>query len=164
MFSYHFSTFQAIETIDFEQTVLWIFNADKIPPHVGISNSNQYFSLKANGKDENLSCSTLLNVVHRKRIPTILIELNKQISFDDIVKEFDKYSVAGINQTTCLTPISSLIDSGKSKQLSELLNNNRSLIKTTAGIYLPPDYRQLPSYSVEEIRSHIAQLKKHNNV
>ncbi|NBR15845.1 MAG: hypothetical protein EBU01_14895, partial [Crocinitomicaceae bacterium] len=56
MFDFEFKNIQFVNHLETKTGVyLWILHADKIPPHIGISIDGQYFSLKAKGKDENIS-------------------------------------------------------------------------------------------------------------
>ena len=46
---------------------LWIWHADKIPPHIGCSINGVYFSLKVNGKDDKKESNNALLVIQQKK-------------------------------------------------------------------------------------------------
>ena len=51
-YEFRFENLSRLESISETNDVLiWIFHADKIPPHIGISSQGFFFSLKSNGKD-----------------------------------------------------------------------------------------------------------------
>lgn len=160
MFSYTFQHIGQVSEIDFSKNVIWVLHADKIPPHIGFSANNTFFSLKVSGKDENLNVQNVLGLIHRKKIPTLFIELNSAVSLQNIINRYSEYERA-TDVSTCLTPIKILLDEPQSVQLSDLLNRIENRIRRIAGIYLPENYTALPSYSTDEIHSYIKQLSNY---
>lgn len=149
---------------DFKQGIfLWVFHADKIPPHIGISKDGFYFSLKVSGKDEFVSVEKISKLLKTKKIPTLVIKTsensikNRQL---DIV--FKKYQTANSDGLTCLTPIIEIYFSEtKDLILIELLNllNEAGVMETIYGINLSADYKGIPAYSRQDIQNRLYQLK-----
>ena len=48
--------------------ILWVLHADKIPPHIGLSKNDQFYSLKVSGKDEGLPVRNVLQIIEKKNI------------------------------------------------------------------------------------------------
>ncbi len=147
---------------------LWIWYADKIPPHIGFSIEGSYYSLKYNGKDFGLYYEKALQVIHSRRIPSVFIQLNGLISKNDVLKSYSIYSSAKEGEATCLTPLLFLFNFPKCHKLSELLNClvEENSINYVSGVYLPEGYRGISSYGVEEIQNRLrslenAKIKKH---
>ena len=52
-------------------TYLWIWNADKIPPHIGISRGQNYFSLTVRGSEVQKSVIAMVRKARRVEIPLV---------------------------------------------------------------------------------------------
>lgn len=52
--------------LDTDKAQLWVWHADKIPPHIGFSINSHYFSLKANGRDVNVPIDSIIAVIHKE--------------------------------------------------------------------------------------------------
>lgn len=157
MSEYIFDSFVDLREIDFSKSIIWVFYADKIPPHIGFSTKNVFFSLKVSGKDENLNAEQVLELIHRKKIPSLLIQTSFQTTIDKLKSVYAMYQKADSN-TTCLNPIKDLLKQSESQQLSTLLSKITTEITKIAGCYLPENYNALPTYSLEDIHSYIQQL------
>lgn len=157
MSEYTFQHIEALSTIDFSKNVLWIFHADKIPPHIGFSIEHTFFSLKVSGKDDKLPVSNPLKLIHKGTIPSVFIQLNSTVDYEEVQREFSQYEKAILGETTCLTPIKKLLHQPQVKQLSELLLAIEPQIEKVAGINLPENYTSLPLYSVKDIQQYIQQ-------
>ncbi len=141
---------------------LWIWYADKIPPHIGCSIHGNYYSLKVNGKDEGLLTSKVVSVIENKKIPSVFVQLKKDFNPSEIKTVFSKYQLAESTKNTCLTPITELFQCSDSIfQLSELLKNlkERGEIETVFGLNLTEDYRNLPNYTQDDITSRLLKLE-----
>ena len=141
---------------------LWIWYADKIPPHIGCSIHGHYYSLKVNGKDEGLLTSKVVSVIENKKIPSVFVQLKKDFNPSEIQTVFSKYQLAESTKNTCLTPITELFQCSDSIfQLSELLKNlkERGEIETVFGLNLTEDYRNLPNYTQDDITSRLLKLE-----
>ena len=141
---------------------LWIWYADKIPPHIGCSIHGNYYSLKVNGNDEGLLTSKVVSVIENKKIPSVFVQLKKDFNPSEIKTVFSKYQLAESTKNTCLTPITELFQCSDSIfQLSELLKNlkERGEIETVFGLNLTEDYRNLPNYTQDDITSRLLKLE-----
>ena len=141
---------------------LWIWYADKIPPHIGCSINGRYYSLKVNGKDEGLLTSKVVSVIEIKKIPSVFVQLKKDFSPSEIRSIFASYQQAESTKNTCLTPITELFQCSDSIfQLSELLKylKERGEIETFFGLNLTEDYRNLPNYTQDDIKSRLLKLE-----
>jgi len=154
---YAFHTLKEYTEINLQKTVLWVFYATKTPPHIGISAQQAFFSLKSTGKDENIPTTRVLTTIHSKKIPTVLVEIDRPLSPIDLEKEYHNYQRISLGVNTCLSPIKKVFHCCSARQLSELLHMMHDQIKATAGTYLPATYRQLPSYSTADIENRIVQ-------
>lgn len=161
MFSYTFRHIGQSSEIDFSKNVIWVLHADKIPPHIGFSADNTFFSLKVSGKDEGLHTDNVLELIQRKRIPTLLIQLADIRLLETVKSEYDLFECAVFGSITCLNPIRNLLSQPEATQLSDLLNRIENNIRRVGGVNLPDNYKTLPSYSTDEIHSYIRQLSSH---
>ena len=149
---------------DFKQGIfLWVFHADKIPPHIGISKDGFYFSLKVSGKDEFVSVEKISKLLKTKKIPTLIIKTSENsIKNRYLDTVFKKYQTANSDGLTCLTPIIEIYFSEtKDLILIELLNllNEAGVMETIYGINLSADYKGIPAYSRQDIQNRLYQLK-----
>lgn len=161
MFSYTFKHIGQSSDIDFSKNVIWVFHADKIPPHIGFSVAHTFFSLKVSGKDEGLTTNHVLELIQRKKIPALLIQLTDIYSLEDVKAAYDLFECAVFGSVTCLNPIRNLLDQPEATQLSDLLNRVEANIRLVSGLNLPDNYKNLPSYSTHHIHSYIKQLSSH---
>jgi hypothetical protein len=151
-----------IESLDLNQTLLWILHADKIPPHIGISTNGKYFSLKVNGKDEQLPVGKLLTTIQNKKISVVVIATSRTLGLDEIREKYLQFQKAEDLKNTCLTPIKELLTAdanvSKLKDLLETLNNIGE-IQQVYGLNLVSTYKGIPFYTTEEIRKRLELLK-----
>ena len=109
---------------------LWIFHVDKVPPHVGISQGNFFYSLKSNGKDE-LPVNKVLEIIENKEIKSILLNLNFTIKTAGIYQAFAQYNKAENLMTSCLAPIKNVLNEPeiilKLSDLLFFLNQNNAI-------------------------------------
>ena len=68
------------QKIDEQKCLLWVWHADKIPPHLGLSVEGRYFSLKANGKDFMTEIDAVLQIISKKKIKTLCFELKSTLN------------------------------------------------------------------------------------
>ena len=152
----HIQPFDALR-FPSEQACLWIWNPLEVPPHMGISVDNAYFSLKWNGKDEALNCSEMIQRIQRKNIPVLAVQLEANFSKDDCIKVFNYYDRTVPNSITCLAPIKDLLQLSSPTKLSELLDllTENQQVKSVIGFNIPSNSIELPEYSLEEIHLHL---------
>lgn len=141
------------------KSFIWIWNADKIPPHIGISNGKDYFSLTYR-KSEHLLTSSMLKKARRSLIPLVLAEVPPEVILFDLEAVFSKYDRA-IEGITCLHPIRESMNLDRRvNQLSDLLVylESKDLIIGVNGLNLPENYTGIPDYSMEDILKRIRIL------
>ena len=162
MFDFIFDSIQFQEKIEQLHGVhLWILHADKIPPHIGISVDEHYFSLKAKGKDESVAIKSMLQVIDKKKISTVLIQLKSNLTFDQVRIEYSKFERAFGLETSCLVPIKNCLNAPKNIQkLSELLHflQDENQLLSVFGLHLINEYKGIKSYSIDEIQQRIEKL------
>lgn len=164
MFDFVFKDLDFSPRIDsFSGIHLWVIHADKTPPHIGFSIDNHYFSLKANGKDNGISTDSILQIIQKKKIGTVLVKLNSDTTFQETKLAFEKFdSAKGLN-SSCLVPIRNVLKAPNSiSKLSELLFflETQHMIYSVFGLHLSNDYKGIKSYSTIEIQQRIEKLKR----
>jgi len=156
------------EIVPFEKSVfcrdnvyLWIWHADKIPPHIGISSNGFYYSLKSNGKDNGVEIEHVIELVERKAIKTLLFELNSETTKTDISEVFNRYDCTVPNQVTCLNPIKKVLgieEAGILKDLLVELEINNTIQKVI-GFNIDGSFEGLKDYDVNAIHDRLRKLK-----
>lgn len=161
MYSFQFTEIEFSNDYDFTQnTYLWVWHANKIPPHIGISTQDAYFSLKVSGKDVGLPCDRTLNRVLAKNSSLLLIEVKVDICISDIKSAYKNYHSAVPLVSTCLTPIAEILELNDVNQLSGLLHklSKNNTLGKVFGINLPEGYKSLPEYSPNDIQLRLKNL------
>ncbi len=141
-----------------QKSFIWIWNADKIPPHIGISRGKDYFSLTYR-KSEHLQTASMLKKAKRSMIPLVLAEVPKGVFKSDPFLVFSRYERA-IDGITCLRPICEAMQLEGVSQLVNLLTylESENLLLNVNGLNLPEGYTGIPDYSMEDILKRISQL------
>lgn len=154
----------SIDDWDKQKCYLWVWHADKVPPHLGISVEGQYFSLKANGKDQGLSIAAVLTVLNKKQIKTVCFELDAEITLQNLELEFSKYTTTIPHKISCLEPIQNLLHIKAASQLNDLLLEleMRGQIKNTLGFNLPTGFKNFKRYTIEDVHARLKLLVKNN--
>lgn len=141
---------------------LWIWNPSNIPPHMGLSVDGRYFSLKASGLDLNTDLEGILEIISRKGIPAVAVELKMKFALEDCMKTFSAFTHTIAHEVTCLNPIKSVLKQHEVMKLAELLTEldaNNALGKKIA--WNIEDARiNLAEYSTEDIHAHLVALSK----
>ncbi len=147
--------------LDPDKVILWIWHANKIPPHIGISSEGKYFSLKSTGKDVNLPIDQVIQLIQRKSIKTLAVELNIDVNTVDLDTVFDHYSITKSNQVTCLTPIKNVLQMRSPSKLEHLLSelSEMKVIRKFVGFNIDASFQGIPNYSVEDIHSRLETLE-----
>lgn len=159
--------FNSIVALDFPSTLqdgffLWIWYADKIPPHIGCSTQGRYYSLKVNGKDENIHIEKVFLLIQNKKIPAVFVKLKREIDSSLLSEVYTRFSKAEITKNTCLTPITDLLNCPPNiLQLSELLKylTKCGEIDTVFGLNLNEDYIGIPDYNQSDIENRLRKLE-----
>ncbi len=143
-------------------TYLYVFHANKVPPHIGVVDNGLFYSVKANGIDLELPINKINSLIERKKICTLIFELNKT-PIRSIKEIFEGIDGKITNGETCLTPISDAYYSEcKHTKIGELLYDLDSdgHITRTYGSFLPIDFRGIKNYSSREINARINKLRE----
>lgn len=164
MSSFGFDNIQSIEdkSILHKGFYIWVWHADKIPPHIGCSLNGSYYSLKVNGKDSSLNYEKVLQLIEVKKIPTLLINVLHEIDLLNLVEKFDDFQRAQSTSNTCLSPITAVLScESEVFQLSDLLKylNDRNQLGTVFGLNLGDGYSCLPEYTIEDIDNRLRKLE-----
>lgn len=141
---------------------LWVWHADKIPPHIGCSADGLYFSLKVNGKDSALKTNKIFSLIDSKKIPTLFIKIKREIRSRELFETFDHFLMAESGKTTCLSPITELLSCNSTVfQLSELLKHLEEMnqLEAVFGLNLADGYSSLPAYTKEDIENRLRKLE-----
>jgi hypothetical protein len=164
MYSFEFNSLESFTGINQlgDGFYLWVFHADKIPPHIGCSVNGQYFSLKFNGKDENVPIELVLATIDRKSIPTLIIEIKSTVSLEMVMDVFESYSTTVPNEVTCLAPIARLLHCPDSvRKLSNLLTylSFRAELLRVFKLHLELNFMGIKHYSQGDIHQTLKQLR-----
>lgn len=145
-----------------QKSFIWIWNADKVPPHIGISTGKDYFSLTYR-KSEQLLTASMLKKAKRSAIPLILVEIPQELIRLEIAAVFSKYERAS-GGITCMYPIREVMQLEQVSQLADLLVylESKALIQGVNGLNLPEGYTGIPDYSMEDILKRIQVLNGKN--
>ena len=185
MSEYDFNNVSALELSDgfsdllSEGVHIILFNPTVPPPHLLILVHGSVFSLSVSGPRVNWALSELLNMVARKKIPTLFISLKEPASVlikDTSVKEvIHDLTVAhkGVtaNEASCLFPIMEFcktvynIDISKVKVIFDLLDqlNDLSLVTRLSQLnldnWIEDGVFRISRYGEEEVNEMITNLK-----
>lgn len=156
---------QSIQDIEHKELLqkgsfLWIFHADKIPPHIGISTENHFFSIKSRGRDFGIATSYVFALIERKSVCSLFVELS-DLNLKEVQEVFRKYTAIP-EGSSCLEPINKVIDPVNNfSSVGELLNSltEKKELLNVYGIHLPEDYEGIPAYGKREIEERIKFLR-----
>lgn len=146
------------------KSFIWIWNADKIPPHIGFSVGEHYMSLTYK-KVESALVQSMVRKIKRTKIPVVFVELNDEYSVDEmkqVMSGFDKASL----KATCLAPVKRLLKGDSTiNKLADLLHylSNDKRIEAFYGVNLPLNYQFLPNYTLDDIFLRISELSSENS-
>jgi hypothetical protein len=139
---------------------LWIWNADKIPPHLGMSVGKEYFSLTYREVEHKLT-SSMITKAKRSQIPLLLMRLPAAIDPLKVQQVFLSFDKAVVGGPTCLHPIRELLGAPEwVQQLAHLLGfiaKEQGTLEVFA-VHLGEEFAELPKYSVDQIMKRIDEL------
>lgn len=149
---------------DVKLSYLWVLHADKIPPHVGISVEGNYFSLKYNGKDEGVSVESVIELIEKKPIKTLAIQLKKVIVSDELKNAFARFERTSPNEVTCLAPIEKALGKTKFEKLELLLHDLElhNELEEIIGFNIDESYKGIPFYTEADIHKRLQFLENVN--
>src|SRR5574343_30024 len=115
MYSFEFSSLQSLSqaTLLEKDFFIWIWYADKIPPHIGCSINGFYFSLKVNGKDNGISVSKAFQVIQKKAIPSVFVKVKTELNQSEVELAYESY-----NQEDITNRLQKLKDVKREKYIS----------------------------------------------
>lgn len=161
MLTFNFKQIERLfPSFDNTTVLLWVWNADKIPPHIGVSVGKSYYSLTYKGVEE-LQTSSMIRKVKRLQIPILFIALEKEATAESVSAIFQQFDRAAPGGATCLSPVKSLFSTSDDiVQLAAFLSlmEQKELLKQVNGMFLKPEYSALPSYSWMDIVQRIEVL------
>ena len=139
---------------------IWVIHANKIPPHIGVSSGQGYYSLKSNGKDNDLAISGLISVLKKKNIAVLLYELTQGVENYTIRNAYNNYRITIPGQVTCLQPLKDVFNDTSAMKVQELLDNLeiRGMISKCYGWQLPEEFTGIPDYEVDKIHDRLKLL------
>jgi hypothetical protein len=146
-----------------DKGLLYIFHANKIPPHIGWSLNNKFYSLKAKGVDLGLDTLKINHIILKKQIPTLIIAID-DIAVDEnlINKVFSSYGEGLQIGKTCLNPIDEVFfNEVKHEKIGDLLQTliENKMNLTFYGLNLPDSFQGIFNYSKNEIEKRIFELQ-----
>ena len=154
MFDFSFNHLKFFEEYKGGDTLsLWIFHVDKIPPHVGVSQNDFFYSLKSNGKDT-LFEKSVIQLVENKLIKCIVLNLKYKSDINSIQAVFDRYERAFSSQVSCLSPIKEILHLDKPiPKLASLLREleTRNMITSYSGFNVTKSECGILKYEVSDI-------------
>jgi hypothetical protein len=142
------------------EAFLWVWNPDKIPPHIGFSLEKNYFSLTYREVEQKQTLSQLRKA-KRSQIPLLLIRIptdNLKFLPESVFLRYDRAKVGG---ATCLSPLKDLLEAPSHvHQLAHLLHflEDKNGKLAVFGLHLDESYEQLPIYSINQIMHRIEEL------
>ena len=152
-----------VEDFPKHKALLYIFHANKIPPHIGWSENNAFYSLKATGADIGLDTKKINHIILKKQIPTLIVELSGlEITNNNTNDIFSKYGTALEKGKTCLNPIDEvLFDQVKHEKVGDLLQSlfDKKMNIIYYGVNLPRSFRGISNYSRVDIEKRIIDLQ-----
>ena len=140
---------------------IWVFNADKRPPHIGFSSDLSFYSLKVNSIDDDISLSRVFDLITKKEIPTLVFGIKQFVSVEELNSEYKKYA-DGINEgESCLFPINHLLMKREDGLLHDLITSLDidNEIKNIFGRFLPSDFQWIPLYDQKIVQCKIKELR-----
>jgi hypothetical protein len=163
MFSYRFSNFKTnIDSLDFSKTCIWIIHSDKIPPHVGISLNNKFYSLKATGKDFGLNTHSVFNSLKSKQIEFVIIETKLDLEIENLEEEYHLHNHAVPIELSCLIPILRVLNIDEPFLLVDLIKKleMNNLILKNIVINLKGEFPEIGLYSATDVALEIEKLQR----
>lgn len=143
-----------------DHTFIWVWNADKIPPHLGFSFENNYYSLTF--KERELKpVSGVLRKATRSKIPLLFVEIPGSWEETEIRNAFQLFERAEAGKSTCLSPIREVLGLNETiQQLAHLLTelDRQGIPFRVFALHLDQSYVLLPDYTVDDIVSRIQGL------
>jgi hypothetical protein len=142
------------------EAFVWIWNPDRIPPHIGFSYGKNYLSLTYKESERKLT-SSMIRKAKRSQIPLILVRYPAHYLEKEPTVVFSIFDRAQLGGATCLTPIKSLNKATENtQQLADFLTVLERLNPELEvfALHLEGSYTELPHYTVAQIMDRINEL------
>ena len=139
---------------------LWVWHANKIPPHVGISVDGHYFSLKVSGKDIHVPIDQIVTLIKRKKIVALALKLERAVALETIYNVFEKLDSAGSFSVSCLFPVKLILNTMQASKLVELVEEleDQRQVQECIG-FNTSDFMGIPFYSEQDIHNRLRSLE-----
>lgn len=140
---------------------LWVIHANKVPPHVGISKGDAFFSLKANGKDAGIPLNRILKVLQAKEIATLFYEIDPKAANLELENAFNRYERTVSNEITCLQPLKDIFGDEQSVKVIDMLSflEDQDVLVNQYGWKLPEQFDGIPAYELSDIHNRLKSLE-----
>ena len=143
-----------------EGTFLWIWKPLEAAPHIGLSLSGKYFSLKVSGKEESIEAKKMYLLAQKKSTPVAFLEILSDISLVKVNEAFANFERAKDLKSSCLQPIAYLFKT-PSVKLAELLMSLelRGALSKTFTMNCSDNTLGIIPYDVGEIEKKLISLQ-----
>ena len=162
-YNYLFNSFSIdVKPENWDSSFIWIIHSNKIPPHIGFSLDDSYFSLKATGSDFNLPVNRVFNSLKVKKCEFILVEVLIERSLNQVQETFEKSPDLFQQNNSCLTPILSLFDIDSQLILPDLLRvlEKNQHISSIFAFNVAESKLGIKQYSQSDIEDRIEKLQR----
>lgn len=152
-----------LEIILQKGTFLWVWKADKLPPHIGLSVNHEYYGLKWLKKEVALPISDLLGRVGRMNFPMVFIEVKNTGSLEDVRSIFEQYASCQQNDCSCLQPINTFFGYKQPKAVVHDLVQylkSKGEIQNYYSTNLPKSFKGIPAYDYGLVEQELQILAK----
>lgn len=153
------SDFESLFSLN--SSALWVLHTDKIPPHIGISDTTGFYSLKVKGKDTAVPLDKIMALINKKKIPTLIFELSPG-SISELKSVFERFEIADSEGITCLEPIKTATNISDVETVHELIRvlEKRKSILQKFGFHLPDSFDGIKRYTKQDILNRLKYLEQ----
>jgi hypothetical protein len=163
IYNYLFESFSVdVKPENWGSSFIWIIHSNKIPPHIGFSIDDSYFSVKATGSDFNLPVKRVFNSLKAKKCEFILLEVLHENRLNQVQEAFKKYPVLSHQNNTCLSPILNIFEISNQIMLPDLLRilEKNQLISSIFAFNVTESKLGIMQYSQSDIDDRIEKLQR----
>lgn len=162
---FEFNNLKKFSSFRDDRNYILLFHVDKIPPHLGLIQDNKYYSITVKEVEFGLSVTSILSLIKRKKIPTIIIETSKSVN--SAARCFDAYSRLDSSVLSCLAPIKDVYSSELKNHVTAVelvfdlleLLEQREIIENYFELNLNCSTFAMQRYTMLELQQHISRLK-----
>jgi len=139
---------------------LWIWKPNEVAPHVGISISGSYCSLKVSGKELHVEAPKLFQLAIKKSSPLLLVELLIDCKLEEVTQIYDSFDKSSNLNSSCLQPVAKLLNA-PSRKLTELLFQleKRKCIGKTYTLNVAASEAGIIQYELKDIEKKLISLQ-----